>query len=298
MKTRIYLLTVLLLCSGAALVLLWCKSNELARRQQEQQHRFATLLLLQQATATNPGTATTDSLLQSLYNAAAVAGDSLVLQAISRLANQQPAGNNPLYLPASPEKMTVIRPAATGVTEKTNHQLEDSLKKIQVLLEMEKDLARSEIDRFRKMSDSLLTILENKGTETGILYFKSPQGINIRYVGEIKEENAHGFGMGLWDNGHKYEGQWQQNTKTGQGTYYFPNSEKFSGTFANNKRTGKGIYYFKNGDYYNGYWHQDVREGVGCIIGKNGKIKKAGEWKNDKLVVNRRLTDAELEDIR
>ncbi|MFN4285360.1 MAG: hypothetical protein ACK4E8_05280 [Lacibacter sp.] len=162
---------------------------------------------------------------------------------------------------------------------------------------MEKTIAQEQMQAFRKTSDSLLHLLTNNASQTGILYLKSPSGISIQYVGEIKNDAATGFGMGIWENGHKYEGQWKNNIKHGRGTYYFANGEKYEGNFENNKRSGKGTYYFKSGDYYKGFWQEDMREGVGVIYGRGGKIKKAGEWKRDKLLVNRRLTDEELQQI-
>lgn len=173
----------------------------------------------------------------------------------------------------------------------------DSLLQVAAWLEMEKQLAEKALEQFKKTSDSLLQILSSRETQTGVLYFSSPQGVKIQYVGEIKNGKAHGFGMGIWETGHKYEGYWQDGMKEGNGIYRFANGEAYCGIFVSNKRLGNGVYFFKNGDRYAGAWNVDVREGLGAIVSKTNRIIKAGIWKNDRLVQNRRLDKQEEQNL-
>lgn len=296
---RLQNILIILLVLTAVTIAVWATRNAHIRQQQvvQQQQLFKNYLLLQQRQAHAGNAIENDSLYQQLYNYALQHKDTLLLKGLQNWMQRIRAEN------AGPNRSAKdVAPSLTSKTSKqqgsTNtRRLEDSLQKIKVLLEMEKTIAQEQMQAFRKTSDSLLHLLTNNASQTGILYLKSPSGISIQYVGEIKNDAANGFGMGIWENGHKYEGQWQNNIKHGWGTYYFANGEKYEGNFENNKRSGKGTYYFKSGDYYKGFWQEDMREGVGVIYGRGGKIKKAGEWKRDKLLVNRRLTDEELQQI-
>lgn len=195
-------------------------------------------------------------------------------------------------------KITVSQQDNNSSFEKTFSNEKDSLEQVATWLAMKNELAESELEKFKKTSDSLLQILASKERQTGILFFNSPQGAKIQYVGEIKNGKASGFGMGIWQTGHKYEGLWSEGLKEGLGIYRFANGEVYHGEFSSNKRAGKGVYFFKNGDRYAGWWDEDIRVGVGAVFSKSDKIKKAGIWSNDRLTQNKRLDSDEEQQVR
>lgn len=126
--------------------------------------------------------------------------------------------------------------------------------------------------------------LRRKLESYGYLQFKTETGVLADYVGELKNDQPHGYGTAIFSSGKRYEGNWEHGKKVGEGTYYYKNNERYEGAFFNNVREGEGTYYFSNGDRYVGSWKGDQREGQGYILKKNGSITKNGLWKNDKPV--------------
>jgi len=132
--------------------------------------------------------------------------------------------------------------------------------------------------------DSLMAQIKlQEKNKKDLLKFKSPSGTPITYFGEVSNGKAHGFGIGLYSSGSKYEGDWKYGYKHGEGTYEYPDGERYVGNFEADKRNGMGKYYWPNGDVYQGYWQADKRHGEGLIKDKSGKIVSSGIWKNDVL---------------
>jgi hypothetical protein len=131
--------------------------------------------------------------------------------------------------------------------------------------------------------ESKIADLEQEAQSKHILKFKSPAGVDIAYIGEVKDGKAHGYGIGIWANGTSYRGQWQEGKKHGQGVYEYPEGEKFEGDFVKDKRQGFGTYVWKNGDRYEGQWLQDLRHGEGFITNNKGEIVRGGIWEKDVL---------------
>jgi hypothetical protein len=126
--------------------------------------------------------------------------------------------------------------------------------------------------------------LRKKLESYGYLQFKTETGVLADYVGELKNDQPHGYGTAIFSSGKRYEGTWDNGKKVGEGIYYYKNNERYEGAFLNNVREGEGTYYFSNGDRYIGSWKGDQRDGQGYILKKNGSITKNGLWKNDKPV--------------
>lgn len=223
----------------------------------------------------------------------------LLLKNLKSLVNSQGSSSQPFVAPKNGTPyQSSLTPQRSEFSQNSDLHNKDSLEQVAAWLAMKNQLAESELEKFRKTSDSLLQLLASKEKQTGVLYFNSPQGVKIQYVGEIKNGKANGFGMGIWETGHKYEGYWEDGLKEGLGIYRFANGEVYHGIFISNKREGKGVYFFKNGDRYSGDWKQDIRDGVGAIFSKSEKIKKAGVWNKDKLVQNKRLEFDEEQELR
>lgn len=140
--------------------------------------------------------------------------------------------------------------------------------------------------------EATIAALEQEAQSKQILKFKSPAGVDIAYIGEVKDGKAHGHGIGIWANGTAYTGQWQEGKKHGKGIYEYPEGEKFEGDFVKDKRQGFGTYVWKNGDRYEGYWELDLRHGEGFITNNKGEIVRGGIWEKDVLVQKQKTNGA------
>ncbi|MFS4466508.1 MORN repeat-containing protein [Maribacter sp. 2210JD10-5] len=115
------------------------------------------------------------------------------------------------------------------------------------------------------------------------LQFESKKGNQMHYVGQVKNNKAHGTGIAILDTGSRYEGQWKENERHGEGTFYWPDGEYYVGSYDSDKRNGLGTYYWPNGEKYTGQWKDDKRNGKGSFYGKDGEVVTTGIWKDDKL---------------
>jgi hypothetical protein len=145
-----------------------------------------------------------------------------------------------------------------------------------IMAVMEKQLVNAELE---------LNEVKSKKSNEGFLNFKSVSGTTIFYVGGINAENkAEGYGVAIWETGHRYEGNWMNGLKHGEGIYFYKNGERYEGYYEKNLRSGQGTYFFTNGDYYVGEWKDDQRNGVGKIITSKGQVKQEGNWLKDKFL--------------
>ncbi len=115
------------------------------------------------------------------------------------------------------------------------------------------------------------------------IYFKSSKGVKIEYAGQVVNNKANGYGVGLFESGGVYKGNWQNNKRHGKGVYIWKDGEKYEGDFVGDKREGFGIYTWKNGEKYEGQWKNDMRDGKGTLYKANGDIKIAGLFIKDNL---------------
>jgi len=170
---------------------------------------------------------------------------------------------------------------------KLERQIESIVDSFQIREKRLEDSIKDKEKLVQKRSTTLDSLTAQiKQLEKGkkdLLKFKSPSGTPITYFGEISNGKAHGFGIGLYSSGSKYEGDWKYGYKHGEGTYEYPDGERYIGNFEADKRNGMGKYYWPNGDIYHGYWQADKRHGEGVIKDKSGKIVSTGIWKNDVL---------------
>lgn len=117
----------------------------------------------------------------------------------------------------------------------------------------------------------------------GKLNFFNPKGKSVNYYGEVKDEKANGYGMGIFDSKGVYEGYWKNNERHGKGKYTWVNGDKYEGDFNDDSRHGYGIYLFSTGEKYVGNWKNDLRNGKGTFYSKEGKVLLDGTWTNDKF---------------
>lgn len=125
--------------------------------------------------------------------------------------------------------------------------------------------------------------LEELKTPKAMLDLVSSKGVKFQYIGQIKNGNANGFGIGFFESGSVYKGFWKDNMRHGNGVFTWKDGERYEGNYVEDKREGSGDYFWKNGEVYKGQWKNDKRNGSGKLYKKSGKIKKEGNWVDDEF---------------
>jgi len=138
-------------------------------------------------------------------------------------------------------------------------------------------------------TEKKLAMLTNKLNTTGItnskyLTFKTTKGTELHYIGDIKNNQANGYGVAILKSGSRYEGDWYNNKRHGIGQFFWDDGDYYEGAYKDDKREGLGMYHWKNGDKYHGEWKNDKRNGKGKFYNKKGKLKASGIWKDDVLL--------------
>ena len=116
------------------------------------------------------------------------------------------------------------------------------------------------------------------------LTFTNGKGNTIYYVGEVRNNKAHGKGVAIYSTGSRYQGSWKDNLRHGYGTFYWPDGERYEGDYLNDRREGVGTYFWPNGEKFAGGWKNDRRSGKGAFYNEDGEIMASGIWKGDELV--------------
>lgn len=84
------------------------------------------------------------------------------------------------------------------------------------------------------------------------------------------------------DDGTIYEGEWNlENQKHGRGVEINDDGSKYIGYFADDKKEGKGRLIHKNGDLFQGYFSKGKATGFGVYAHEDGS-KYEGDFKNDR----------------
>jgi len=114
---------------------------------------------------------------------------------------------------------------------------------------------------------------------------------NGYYDGEVNYNNEeHGHGTFVWNNGDEYVGEWRNGEKHGHGVHYFSDGERYDGEWRDGKKHGHGIYYYSNGNKYDGEWRDGAKHGYGFMKYSNKTYDgywESGDWKgNGKLIQN------------
>ncbi len=118
------------------------------------------------------------------------------------------------------------------------------------------------------------------------MVFENRKGLRVQYFGQVTNEKANGYGMGVYETGGVYKGYWAENSRNGKGEYRWTSGDEYIGDYVNGERTGYGVYKFASGERYEGGWLNDLRHGLGTQYSAKGEIVLQGEWKKDKLRKN------------
>lgn len=154
-------------------------------------------------------------------------------------------------------------------------------------LEMEEAQRRAQlVDSLQAKQEVIDDLLNDRSStpEQGVLRFPGPKkGVEINYLGEIRDGMANGHGIGVWNTGSEYEGSWRNNRRNGHGLFNWKSGEHYEGTFVNDMRHGFGTYEWRNGQRWTGEWREDERHGEGILYDADGKVRMTGVWVKDKL---------------
>jgi len=96
-----------------------------------------------------------------------------------------------------------------------------------------------------------------------------------KYVGDYKDNKAHGQGTLTSPDGGKYVGEWEDDKFNGQGTHTWPDGMKYVGEFKDDKQHGQGTLTSPDGGKYVGEWEDDKFNGRGTFTFPD---KIGGSW--------------------
>ena len=167
---------------------------------------------------------------------------------------------------------------------------EKSLEKFESERDSLQNIVTTNLDSIKKRSDSLVQVVAEKNQalarkdDIQVISFKSENGDEVHYLGEVKNGKANGGGIGIWRTGSIYRGKWKNNKRHGSGTFEWADGQKYEGDFQDDVRTGVGTYYWPSGERYEGEFENNRREGYGTLFDPDGNISFEGDWKNDKPV--------------
>lgn len=143
-----------------------------------------------------------------------------------------------------------------------------------------------QLEDSRQALEILNVQLEAVSRDTDVLELKSAKGVSLIYVGKVKNGQANGFGVALYESGSTYEGEWKNGIRDGHGKFRWNDGELYEGNYKDDKREGFGVYTWKNGERYEGAWANDSRNGHGRVLKKSGELKKEGNWIDDEFQVD------------
>lgn len=102
--------------------------------------------------------------------------------------------------------------------------------------------------------------------------------------GTFKDGKLNGQGILSTANGNKYVGEFKDSRQNGKGKFYIKNQQIYDGQWKDGKMSGKGKYTYVGNSYYVGDWLNGNRNGQGILYNADGSIKAKGQWKDDKLI--------------
>ena len=102
------------------------------------------------------------------------------------------------------------------------------------------------------------------------------------YFGNWKNSQCNGYGSLMMDKKLVYQGNFKNNKKEGYGEERYPNGDIYKGAFYDGEKNGKGQYIFMDGSRYDGNFRDSKYSGFGQISLRGGDYIR-GEFKDGKL---------------
>ena len=102
------------------------------------------------------------------------------------------------------------------------------------------------------------------------------------YIGEWNNDNQrHGSGIQIWNDGSKYDGEWRNDKANGNGRLIHADGDVYEGKWKDDKAHGFGVYTHTDGARYEGNWEHDKQHGYGIETWQDG-ARYEGNYKNGK----------------
>jgi hypothetical protein len=128
-----------------------------------------------------------------------------------------------------------------------------------------------------------ITSISFAQTVTRITGLKDAWGLEITYIGEVKNKIPNGLGIAIYNSSQdvlRYAGNFENGFYSGKGVMIFKTGYFLSGDWKNGKLNGKGANLNSTGDLYVGDFVNGKKEGKGTLIYKNNNFL-SGSFKND-----------------
>jgi hypothetical protein len=184
-------------------------------------------------------------------------------------------------------ELQVLRLKEDSLFKEISH-LSDSIGALQksyiASIEQSKKQAQNlkvQFDQLEANLNSLKKQYNEVSENRNLVTFRSSSGNKVHYIGDMVNNRANGFGIGIWDTGGVYKGEWRNNRRNGKGRYEWVDGEWYEGNYADDQREGFGVYYKRNGERYEGNWKENKRHGEGKVYDKNEQIINEGVWNED-----------------
>lgn len=73
----------------------------------------------------------------------------------------------------------------------------------------------------------------------------------VKYIGQLKDNDLHGKGTLTWPDGNEYSGDWLKGKRHGKGKFTWKNGTEYNGDWQDDKSTGKGTFIWVDRDEKN-----------------------------------------------
>ena len=99
----------------------------------------------------------------------------------------------------------------------------------------------------------------------------SPEEALKSLLDPLEEGGAHGHGIRVWADGHRYEGQWKNGTMCGHGTMHYPGGVSYEGQWENDLMHGHGVVHTTTNNICEGHYREGIPFGHHFIKGPSGE---------------------------
>lgn len=124
----------------------------------------------------------------------------------------------------------------------------------------------------------------------GIVLFNGQWTNGLAYKGALNTESKpHGQGVGVYDNGDRYEGTWANGKMEGKGIMIYMNGKEYIGDWVAGQMEGKGVHIWSDGKLYDGQWVAGKPHGKGMFLHRDN-MKEEGDLFEGMMLGRRTVT--------